>query len=66
MRPVPTWNSTAADPAPIRLGPRPGTPWPFCPWQVMQVVSYSCLPCWAAVDSGGVSSARVMPGAAAV
>ena len=31
MRPVPTWNSTAAEPTPMRLGPRSGTPWALRP-----------------------------------
>ncbi|GAB3985066.1 hypothetical protein GCM10027615_74120 [Plantactinospora veratri] len=31
IRPVPTWNSTEAAPTPIRLGPRPSTPWALRP-----------------------------------
>ena len=44
IRPVPTWNSTEAEPTPIRLGPRPSTPWALRPWQVMQLLSNSSLP----------------------
>ena len=44
MRPVFTWNSTEAEPTPMRLGPRPSTPWAFRPWQEMQLTSKSALP----------------------
>jgi hypothetical protein len=57
MRPVPTWNSTAAEPTPIRLGPRPWTPWALTPWQVMQLLSKSALPSCAVEDSVRSSSA---------
>ena len=36
MRPVDTWKSTAAAPAPIRLGAMPGLPWASRPWQLEQ------------------------------
>jgi hypothetical protein len=65
MRPVPTWNSTEAAPTPIRLGPRPSTPRPSRPWQLMQLLSNSALPSWAAAESWRVSSAKA-PGAKAV
>jgi hypothetical protein len=57
IRPVPTWNSTAADPTPIRLGPLPGTPWPRPPWQAAQLWSKMPLPRSAAADRPEVSSA---------
>src|ERR1043166_2177203 len=52
MRPVTTWKYTLAPPTPARLGPRPGTPCAFRPWQVMQLLLNSCSPRWAEADSG--------------
>jgi hypothetical protein len=57
IRPVLTWNSTAAEPTPMRLGPWSGTPCALRPWQVMHVVSNNCLPFWASSLSAGWSSA---------
>jgi hypothetical protein len=43
MRPVATWNSTAAAPTPIRLGPS-AVPCRFIPWQVAQLAANSLPP----------------------
>jgi hypothetical protein len=60
MRPVVTWNSTEAEPTPMRLGPLLSTPSAFCPWQEMQVLSYRPLPACAAALSVGVSCADTL------
>jgi hypothetical protein len=54
IRPVLTWNSTAAEPTPTRLGPLSFTPWPWGPWQLAQLVSKYPLPC--AASGGRVES----------
>jgi hypothetical protein len=54
---VVTWNSTAAEPTPIRLGPRPSTPCALAPWQLMQFWSNSALPSSAVRDSCAASAA---------
>ena len=50
MRPVDIWKSTAAAPAPTRLGAC-GVPWASRPWQLEQFAWNSFLPavtsCWA-------------------
>src|SRR6201990_2973097 len=44
MRPVPTWKSTAAAPAPIRLGATPLLPCASSPWQLAQETANRSLP----------------------
>ncbi|GAB3811657.1 hypothetical protein GCM10027605_52080 [Micromonospora zhanjiangensis] len=64
IRPVPTWNSTAAEPTPTRLGPRPSTPCALRPWQETQLTSNSALPSAAAPVIGAASCAwACIPGA---
>ena len=43
IRPVLIWKSTAAAPAPTRLGPAE-VPWAFIPWQEEQVSAKIALP----------------------
>src|SRR6201996_1794082 len=43
MRPVPTWKSTAAAPAPTRLGATL-LPWASSPWQLAQETANRSLP----------------------
>ena len=60
MRPVDIWKSTAAAPAPIRLGACV-VPWASSPWHVEQLCRNSAWPCATWVESWAGAAADAPP-----